>query len=611
MDTTRRPSSPFPCVLIIVPLLSVMAAPCVVADAAKEAMAARQFTPPRTYEVNSCLTFRSGPSYITDLEAWLPVPQQTWLQQASDVQCEVLPQMPGVYKHVGQDPDHGNLMARVKFVRPGSLDAELAVSAILVTRGVVVRPLPGVEPKLDEYDRAEEAYVLYTQSEPFLESASAQIRALARELKGDEERVWQVAHRFHDGVVEHMSWQDTDRLLGAKHACSTGTGEAGEYAALFVALCRSAGIPARPIAGRRHLGTDHEGWSCWAEFMLPDGSWVPVDPEATDASRGAADCFGQLDSRTCVVCVGYNILLMPEPPRWLFRPHGRAGLLQGFAWGYHWRNGPGHDATCEQEFKVEPVSREVGAAPDDWDEPATTGPGHRARDEMIGPDGGAYVWVPPGKFMMGSDDKPLDAGPAHEVTITKGFWLSKYEVTGAQYAAFCEATGREVPPGPDTDQWYPAGSVPWEDAASYCERYGLALPTEAQWEYAARGSTAAKYPWGDEWDKALSCHWENRGPTGQASAAGSFQDGASWCGAMDMAGNVWEWCADWYAPDYYEHSEASDPMGPKSGSDRAIRGGSWYKTYSGCPSAQRARNTPTSAPKVAAYGFRPVLVPTD
>lgn len=214
--------------------------------------------------------------------------------------------------------------------------------------------------------------------------------------------------------------------------------------------------------------------------------------------------------------------------------------------------------------------------------------GTKAGGEIIGPHGGKMVWVPPGEFDMGSNDGEANEKPVHHVRITKGFWLGKYTVTNAQYRRYCQETGSQFPTGSDQGDDYPAVGANWDDAAAYCKHYGLALPTEAQWEYAARGPKSLIYPWGNEWDPKKCCWPGNAGPAGRTFPVGSFSAGASWCGALDMAGNVWQMCSDWYDSKYYAASPAADPTGPTVGEilyeipiepfrigAKVIRGGSW------------------------------------
>lgn len=201
-------------------------------------------------------------------------------------------------------------------------------------------------------------------------------------------------------------------------------------------------------------------------------------------------------------------------------------------------------------------------------------PGARVGEEIAGPDGGVLVWVPAGEFMMGSDEVDGE-GPLHTVRLTKGFWLGKCEVTNEQYRAFCKATGRIFPAISGSGPKHPIVGVTWYDAKAYCDRYGLAVPTEAQWEYAARGPEGRTYPWGNEWDPQKCCNLENQGTGAPPTmAVGSIPAGNSWCGASDMAGNVWEWTADWYGA--YAKSPQEDPKGPDDGEYRPLRGGSWH-----------------------------------
>lgn len=202
--------------------------------------------------------------------------------------------------------------------------------------------------------------------------------------------------------------------------------------------------------------------------------------------------------------------------------------------------------------------------------------GTRVGEEIVGPDGGTMVWVPAGEFDMGSEGGNYDERPVHRVRITEGFWLGKCPVTNAQYRGYCQETGAEFPEGSNQGPDHPVVDLGWDDAVAYCEHYGLSLPSEAQWEYAARGPEGREYPWGNAWDPRLCCWDGNRGPEGASFAVGSFPEGASWCGALDMAGNTWDWCSDWYSPSYYARSPKADPRGPDTGQCRVLRGGSWY-----------------------------------
>src|SRR5262249_39409949 len=146
------------------------------------------------------------------------------------------------------------------------------------------------------------------------------------------------------------------------------------------------------------------------------------------------------------------------------------------------------------------------------------------------------------------------------------------------YRRFCAATGRKMPPAPNHNvDWqhadHPMVNVTWADIQSYCVWAGVALPTEAQWEKAARGIDGRLYPWGDKMD-SRKCHRIESALIGLAPV-GHYPSGASPYGCLDMAGNVWERCADWYAEDYYQQGEDHNPTGPAEGTVRVLRGGSW------------------------------------
>jgi formylglycine-generating enzyme required for sulfatase activity len=235
--------------------------------------------------------------------------------------------------------------------------------------------------------------------------------------------------------------------------------------------------------------------------------------------------------------------------------------------------------------------------------------GTKAGEEIVGPDGGKMVWVPAGEFTMGSakGEGRDDEHPAHQVRIAKGFWLGKCDVTNAQFRKFCASAKHPFPTASAEGGNHPVVSVTWAEARLYCRKQGMALPTEAQWEYAARGPEGREYPWGNEWDSKKCCNDENQDWTGHAFRVGSFPEGASWCGALDMAGNVWQWCEDWYSDKYYANSSDTDPPGPDTGLCRVLRGGSWSKDADGCRSAHRGNNDPST--RDGNYGFRCLVVP--
>ncbi len=188
-------------------------------------------------------------------------------------------------------------------------------------------------------------------------------------------------------------------------------------------------------------------------------------------------------------------------------------------------------------------------------------------------DGAEMVYVPAGEFLMGSEDANDDEAPEHTVYLD-AYWIYKNEVTNAQYRQCIEddVCSGDLSRYPEND--YPAAYIGWYEANDYCEWAGGRLPTEAEWEKAARGTDGRTYPWGEESPTCnLAQFWDCSGET---VPVGSFPAGASPYGALDMAGNVWEWVADWYDAEYYQNSPSQNPTGPASGTYRVLHGGSWY-----------------------------------
>lgn len=230
---------------------------------------------------------------------------------------------------------------------------------------------------------------------------------------------------------------------------------------------------------------------------------------------------------------------------------------------------------CGQTF--EPAAVPPTATP----EPT---PAHTLGDTQTRPaDGMVVVYVPAGEFLMGSDPARDEHArdnefPEHRVYLD-AFWFDQTEVTNSQYGE-CVAAGvcEESAYADDTDlngPQQPVVGVDWDGAQIYCEWVGARLPTEAEWEYAARGPDSLIFPWGNSFDPTrLSFNTYDDGYV-HSAPAGSFPSGVSWCGALNMAGNVSEWVGDWYDADYYATSPSENPAGPATAEYRATRGGSW------------------------------------
>jgi sulfatase modifying factor 1 len=254
-----------------------------------------------------------------------------------------------------------------------------------------------------------------------------------------------------------------------------------------------------------------------------------------------------------------------------------------------------------------------------------------------------FARIPAGEFLMGAADGDEDERPVHRVFVSE-FLLGRFPVTNDEYARFVRETGYPAPSirdlpviaqgerdpvfrelaGPYLWQGAapPAGRgnhpivlIRWEDAVAYCDwlsdRVGqrLRLPTEAEWEKAARGGVeGARYPWGDEIDRSRANYLADGRPKRDSGTrpTGTFQPNGF--GLYDVVGNVWEWVEDWYAADYYGLGEPRDPRGPRSGSMRIVRGGSWVTDD---PRMLRSAYRHQVPPDTYAYsiGFRVACTP--
>jgi len=240
--------------------------------------------------------------------------------------------------------------------------------------------------------------------------------------------------------------------------------------------------------------------------------------------------------------------------------------------------------------------------------------------QTMSKDGMVMVYVPAGEFSMGSADSDSQAQsnekPQHKVYLD-AFWIDRSEVTNWMYA-LCVQVGACREPlltrsfyrhtYYDDEQFkdYPVIFVGWDDAKTYCKWAGRRLPTEAEWEKAARGTDGRSYPWGESIDCTKANYQDGKeGCVGDTAQVGSYPKGASPYGALDMAGNVWEWVEDYYGESYYENSPERNPTGPEEGDAHVLRGGSWnyFMAYSRC--AFRFQNTANY--RFADVGFRCAL----
>ncbi len=260
----------------------------------------------------------------------------------------------------------------------------------------------------------------------------------------------------------------------------------------------------------------------------------------------------------------------------------------------------------------------------------------RASAPLVGPlpiqtittpkDEAVMVYVPAGEFLMGTSDADIEyykeIFPLRRITrfdnerpqrtvFVDAFYIDKYEVTNKQYKQFLAETGYEPKHYLDRLPYnapnLPAVVLEWEDAVAYTVWAGKRLPTEAEWEKAARGTDGRIWPWGNEWDGTKLSGNDGTGLKDgykETAPIGQFPQGASPYGAHDMAGNLWEWVSDWYDPNYYQTSPPNiNPKGPDTGDGHVLKGGGWAENLDFTRCASRLGGEPGSLLR----GFRCVI----
>ena len=237
-----------------------------------------------------------------------------------------------------------------------------------------------------------------------------------------------------------------------------------------------------------------------------------------------------------------------------------------------------------------------------------------------GKDGAPLKLIPAGEFLMGTSLSNRDGGrdeyPERQIFLN-AFYMDTFEVTNGRYLEFIKATGHRLPEHPrdkkltlwqgatvpETFREHPVVNADWHDAEAYCTWAGRRLPTEAEWERAARGTTGRRFPWGDmEPTRTLANYLNQWRNGGGLEPVGSHPQGASQEGVQDLQGNVWEWVDDWYDPHSYEKGPVRNPKGPSQGTRKVIRGSGWESEAPLLRSAHRLSSDPRN--RNHSLGFR-------
>jgi eukaryotic-like serine/threonine-protein kinase len=341
-------------------------------------------------------------------------------------------------------------------------------------------------------------------------------------------------------------------------------------------------------------------------------------PGASDQEHSRESLEAQSETKEAVYTPSFPRSSKPSWQVWAFGV-GAVGLLIVMGWFVIRSLGGSSRSSNKPDYAATSTPEETFKIGSTWKRPA---------------DGMTMMYVPEGNFLMGMDvDKALQIcqqfyngcrrewyvnnAPMHTVYLDS-YWIDKTEVTNTMYA-LCVQAGACQPPTKDSSftrssyygnsQYanYPVVYVDWHRANSYCKWAGAHLPTEAEWEKAARGTDGRTYPWGDS---TLTCLFLNygyaarNGCVGDSAKVGSFPAGASLYGALDMLGNVWEWVADWESNTDYSNSPSINPTGPSYGTKRILRGGSWYDSGTSILSTNRWWAAPLPDYAENIVGFR-------
>ncbi|MBN1910674.1 MAG: transglutaminase domain-containing protein [Pirellulales bacterium] len=300
-----------------------------------------RYTDERTYDVEHRIDVNPSGNRLDSFEIWLPLPFDDYRQTITRLKVE--PRVPVVRDKSGMAQ-----VARVLYpTRPNrgrpilSLRATYRVACRAVTPNLEML----ARDRTIDY-RKDKTYKLFTRPEKKLNLDDPRIQRVAQKCRGKGRTPLQIARAAYDWIAEHTRYQLIDGFGGAAYCLENGHGECGDYAALFMALCRSAGVPARPASGYWADKTD--GWHCWAEMMLPSGHWLPMDPQMGDSNRWSrAHYFGGVDNRRVALCKTYDVDLKVSGGR------HTADFLQTGAWWWTGQKPASDDTRPRATFHIQ------------------------------------------------------------------------------------------------------------------------------------------------------------------------------------------------------------------------------------------------------------------
>jgi len=291
----------------------------------------------RTYTVKRTFTIINGDAGVNVTRVWLPAITDWESQKIVSTQtADHAPNSSRVDSFTGTSVDFWEFKSQPARSSSLSFTQQYTVKAFQVK-------LNSQDPVAVEYNRSNPEYAMYTRADKLIEADNQEIISTARKLAGNESNPYRKARLYYEYVNNYMNYQEIDGLGGALFALENGYGECGDYAALFVALCRASGIPARPVVGQWAL-PENGSYHVWAEFYLQDVGWVPVDPSF--GPKNNADTFGNLDNKLIIFNKAYGISLTPKP-QWI---SPSADLLQTYYWEFWCSSGNPKSVTADLAY---------------------------------------------------------------------------------------------------------------------------------------------------------------------------------------------------------------------------------------------------------------------
>jgi transglutaminase-like putative cysteine protease len=298
------------------------------------------YSNPQTYRVVRTVTIQNDTAGVDLLRIWMPAVIE-WDSQRSVVTENVEPPSNNMWK----DPQFGSRILFWEIAGKPAAGSSLTITDQFNYTCYDVNYT--IEPEqITTYDRSNPEYLLYIHPEKYLEADDPNLTKTAKEIMGNKTNPYDIARNIYRWVIDHMSYRNLTGLSGAKFAFENRYGNCGDYSALFVTLCRSSSIPARPVVGRWATSAKDD-WHVWAEFYLPGYGWVPVDPAAEGLWGG--NYFGHIDNKRLIFNKQYNIVLHPSP----YLYPSEQSILQLWFWEYEGFPGT---ISADIDYSISPIS---------------------------------------------------------------------------------------------------------------------------------------------------------------------------------------------------------------------------------------------------------------